>query len=158
QVRLGNTPGPVKVRVFAPNGPAASSATFNLTNTLTASLTAISGSGQSATVGQAFAGQLVAQVVDPNGQAVPNTPVTFAVTSGNGLINPSSVTSDAQGFVRTTVTAGNSPGSVTVTATLQNSVVTYTLSVTPIGPMLDPSGVVNAATGQPGISPGSIAT
>ncbi len=158
-VRLGNTPGQVRIRVTAQGGTTAATLTFTATVVITATqMRRVSGDGQSVIVNQAFPEQLVAQVLDANGQGVPGVQVVFSIRSGSASIATPSATSDGTGTVRTSVTAGGTPGLVTIAAEFSGNVVTWTLTVRPLGPEVAPSGFVNEATGQPGIAPGSIVT
>ena len=59
---------------------------------------------------------LTVQVKDANGNALPNTTVTFAVTTGNGSVSPTSATTNASGQASATLTLGAS-GATEVTAT-----------------------------------------
>lgn len=156
-VRLGSTPGAVKVRVYAPNGAATASATFNLTVNFTASvLQAVSGSGQSAIVGQAFGSPLVVKLLDPNGAPVPGIQVAWSVTSGSAVLSSSQSTADSTGTASINVTAGTVAGAITVTASVNTLTATFTLTALPIGPILNPANIVNAASGQPNVTAGSI--
>jgi adhesin/invasin len=81
-----------------------------------ASVQVVSGSGQSAAAGTAFASPLVVQVLDGNGIPVANAAVSFAGT-GLGFAPAASVTTNSSG--RASVTASSTSGSeVTVTATV----------------------------------------
>ena len=52
------------------------------------------------------------------GKAVPNAPVTFTVTSGNGTVSASSVKTNKQGIASVSWTYGSMPGENVLTATL----------------------------------------
>ncbi|MBL8177890.1 MAG: hypothetical protein JNK48_24650 [Bryobacterales bacterium] len=159
-VRLGNSPGQVRIRVTAQGGSSAATAAFTVSVNITATqIRRVSGDGQSAQVNTAFGEQLVAQVLDANNAPAVNVPVTFTVRSGSAVIGTPTATSDANGNVRTSVTAGNVAGSVTISAEFASgNAVTWTLTVLPLGPTLNAAGIVNAASGQNQIAPGSIVT
>jgi uncharacterized protein (TIGR03437 family) len=92
--------------------------------------------------------------------------VTFAVLAGGGTLSVAQGTTDAQGQVSTSFTAGSAAGPVTIAATagaLSGSPVTFTTTVVSVTtPLLPANPVVNGASfrpaGQPGsaIAPGSI--
>src|SRR5207237_1399220 len=90
------------------------SAGFALSNTpgAAAALSAASGSGQTATVGTAFA-PLVARVTDRYGNAVGGVAVSFAApTSGASAVVPgASVSTGSDGRAAITATAGTVAGS-----------------------------------------------
>lgn len=156
-VRLGGTPGPVRIRVTAVGGVAEARATFNLNVVLAVTqLRRISGDGQSAIVNQPFGEPLVAQVLDANNQPVPAVAVAFSVRSGSATLSAASANSDANGQVRVNVTAGATPGAVVIAAEVGGNTVTWSLTVRPLGPTISPNDIVNAASGQPGIAPGAI--
>lgn len=158
-VRLGNSPGAIRIRVTAQGGSSAANTTFTVNVDIAATqIRRISGDGQSATVNTGFGEQLVAQVLDANNAPVAGVPVTFSVRSGSASVGTPNVTSDSSGNVRTSVTAGGTPGSVTIAADFAGTTVTWTLTVLPLGPTISAGGVVNAASGLTDIAPGSIVT
>ena len=117
RVVFGSTPGQITVQ--ASSGTLAAAA-FQLTNAaVVSSVSLVSGGGQSVVVGQAFPNPVVFMVRDVNGNPVPNLLVTFSV-SGNATITPASATTNAQGQVQTSVTAGGTPDTIQVTATYTN--------------------------------------
>ena len=97
------------------------SAAFNLTNVppVPASIAAVGGGGQSATVNTAFTAQLQARVLDTNGQPVPNVTVNFLTPAGASatLLAPSAITNPL-GVASISVTANGITGSYAVTATV----------------------------------------
>ncbi len=158
-VRLGNSPGQVRIRVTAQGGSSSATATFTVSVDIAATqIRRISGDGQSAQVNTAFGEPLVAQVLDANNAPVANVPVTFTVNSGSASLSTPTATSDSNGNVRTSVTAGGTAGSVTISASFGGNAVTWTLTVTPLGPTLSAAGIVNAASGRNEIAPGSVVT
>lgn len=156
-VQLGNSAGQVRIRVTAQGGTATATTAFTANVNITATqIRRVSGDDQAATINTAFSAPLVAQVFDAGNQPVANVPVTFRVTSGTATLSPATATSDSTGTVRTNVTAGGTPGTVTIAAELAGTAISWTLTVRPIGPTLDASGITNAATGQTQIAPGSV--
>jgi hypothetical protein len=93
---------------------------FNLTNVAgtAATVSASSGSVQSAQVSTAFANPLSALVTGPLGNPVPGVLVSFSVpTSGaTATLSAASATTDANGVASITATAGATAGSYFVTA------------------------------------------
>jgi alpha-tubulin suppressor-like RCC1 family protein len=83
-----------------------------------ASLVAVSGGGQEATIGATLAQPLVIRVEDQTGQPVPGSTIYWAVVAGGGSINPSQSTTDAQGYAEASLRLGSSAGLNSVSATL----------------------------------------
>jgi Domain of unknown function DUF11/Bacterial Ig-like domain (group 1) len=99
----------------------AASTTFSLSNYgLPASVTVVSGSGQSVTVAAAFGASLIVVVRDAVSQIVPGATVTFAAptTGARATLSSLSVVTDATGQSTITATAGLIAGSYAVTATV----------------------------------------
>lgn len=154
-VRLGNVAGSCQIRVTAGDA----SATFTVQVASAAGqVTAISGGGQAAILNQNFAQPLVVEVRDAQGALLPNTPVSFAVTSGSATVSIPSATTNAQGRAQVAVTAGASTGPVVITATSGTGSATFSLTVVPVGPSVERAGIVNGASLQPGVVPGGIVT
>ena len=106
QLTLGQTPGTVQV-VASINST--NSVTFTETiQAVVGSLNLISGGGQSALEGQAFASPLVFQVKDTNNNPVPGLTVNFSLASGTASISTTSGTTNSTGQASVSVTAGNS--------------------------------------------------
>lgn len=155
-VTLGQTPGTVNVRLSATGLP---SVNFTLTNTVVvAGISVQSGNAQTAVAGAAFAQPLVFQVKDNTGKPLSGIAVTFAVATGSATLNPATATSDAQGLVSTTVTAGSVPGAVTLTAAAAGFTVTANLTVQAPGPTITSASFFNAASFQPGLVPCGLGT
>jgi uncharacterized repeat protein (TIGR01451 family) len=96
-----------------------------------------SGSGQSATVGTAFAGVLQALVRDGGGDAVPNAPVTFTAPSSgasgtfaNGQTTFTATTNSSGIATSLTLTANATAGSYSVTASVQGVATGASFSMT----------------------------
>jgi hypothetical protein len=92
-----------------------------------------SGSGQSGNVNTILGGPLMARVTRQDGTPAANVAVTWAVTAGAAVLNPTSSQSDASGLASTAVTLGSIPGAVTVTATVPGGAVA-TFALTAVGP------------------------
>jgi hypothetical protein len=102
---VGN--GATSIRATAGGVSAAASVTVTQKATR---VEVVSGNLQTATVGQALAQPLVARAVDQGGAPMPGASVTFTVTSGNGSVQASSTTTDAQAQVAATWTLGTTAG------------------------------------------------
>lgn len=96
--------------------PSLSSTTFNVTPRPIGSIALLSGGGQSATFGTAFATPVIFQVRGLQGEAIRDAIVNFAATGG-GSLSQVQDTSDALGQVSVLWTAGTTAGDVTLTAT-----------------------------------------
>ncbi|MFT4511557.1 MAG: glucose/arabinose dehydrogenase [Planctomycetota bacterium] len=88
----------------------------------TNSVTAISGGDQIGPAGEVYPTPLVAQVLDTNGQPLPNGTINFSVTGGHTLSTTNPVIADGNGFAQTSVT-GNpiAAGAFTVTGSTPGS-------------------------------------
>lgn len=99
---------------------AAEAAMFSLTNLPgpAATIETVSGSPQSAIVGQAFAAPLRVRVVDAHGNALSGVAVTFAAPAGGAtaLLSSTGATTDADGSAGITASANAVAGSYTVQA------------------------------------------
>jgi hypothetical protein len=102
-----------------------------------AGISVVSGSGQSAAVGTAFAGQLQALVKDGGGDAVPNASVTFTAPSNgaggtfaNGMASYSTTTNSAGIATSLTLTANATAGSYSVTTAVTGVTTTASFSLT----------------------------
>ena len=97
------------------------------------SIAAVSGSGQSGTVGAPTAvtlpQPLVVKVTAADGLGVAGTSVTFGAGSGSGSVSPTSTTTDVNGLAQATWTLGSTVGTQTASATsasLSGSPVAFT--------------------------------
>jgi uncharacterized protein (TIGR03437 family) len=157
-ITLGGSPGNVLVKLTAGTGTGAPTATFTLTvNVTIGGVSAISGGGQVAVTGQAFANPLVVQVVDNNQQPVQGVNVTFSVTSGSASIGTPTVTTDVNGRASVNVVAGGTVGPITITAAAGNSSTQFTLTARQPGPNVGTASFYNAAGGSAGLTPCGIA-
>src|SRR2546423_4939932 len=86
-------------------------------NTQPASLTAVSGNGQSAPPGQALADSLVVIVKDDQGQPLKGVSVGWSA-SGGGTLSSSSVTSGTDGRAEVMWVLGATEGAQTATASV----------------------------------------
>jgi len=80
-------------------------------------IVAASGGGQTADMGQPLPQPLVARVTTSSGAPAANVPVAFSVTSGDGSLAASSVSTDASGNASVGFTMGHTPGVTVVSAT-----------------------------------------
>lgn len=107
-------------------------------------LEVVSGDGQTVGVGEALPEPLVVKVLDGNEERFAGVPVTFAVTEGEGTVDPAETAAldptynlrdDEEGEAQTTFTAGESLGQETVVATMTHEdttfQVTFTINVQP---------------------------
>lgn len=84
-------------------------------------ITIAAGNGQSATTGTAVAVRPAVAVRDQHGNAVSGVQVTFAVTTGGGVVTGATATTDAAGVgAAGSWTLGSTTGTNTLTATVQN--------------------------------------
>lgn len=100
--------------------PAVTSTAFDVTPRPIGSIALLSGGGQTATFGTAFANPVIFQVRGLTGEAIRDVIVTFAATGG-GSLSQAQDTSDALGQVSVLWTAGTTAGEVTLTATALGS-------------------------------------
>jgi len=83
-----------------------------------AGIIAESGHLQSGVVGTLLPNDLVARVIDGYGNPVPDIAVTFTVTQGGGMVNPSVSITNSQGRASTRWTLGTVAGTQGVNATI----------------------------------------
>ncbi len=82
-----------------------------------ASISKVSGDGQSASVGSVLANPLVVQLRSSTNAPVSGATVNFAVTSGGGAVLPTSAVTDVNGNASTNLTVGPTAGTNTVSVT-----------------------------------------
>ena len=150
-VTLGAVLGPVQVRLRA--GTAQTLFTL-LSSATVSSFSKVSGDSQSAPIGQPFGTPLVVQLLLDQGQALPGIPVTFSVTSGDAALDTPNAVSDGDGRASTMVTAGVTAGPLVVTASAVGLSVSFNLTASPPAPSVSALGIVNAISGEMGVSPG----
>jgi len=100
--------------------PASFSATVS-----SGTLVRISGNNLLGYAGSTGGAPLVARMVDGLGNGIAGKAVAFTVMSGNALVSNASVTTDADGYARTTVTLGPVPGSSVIRASVPSSSVDF---------------------------------
>jgi DNA-binding beta-propeller fold protein YncE len=100
-------------------------------------LVLVSGNGQTGPTGLPLTSPFVVTVVDAAGTPVAGRLVTFAVTSGNGVISAATATSDANGKARATLTLGPAgPQSVNASTVVSGGgTVTVPFSATSTAPV-----------------------
>lgn len=97
-----------------------------------ARLSLASGDGQTATIGALLPQPLVVRVVDQDNLPIEDAPITWQVTTGNGVVTPTADTTDANGYASTTFRLGGTLGVQTVSATLAGlNPVSFTATATP---------------------------
>jgi uncharacterized protein (TIGR03437 family) len=163
QLQLGSTAGSVQVTATVTTTSGTTSAAFNFTNQLNitvGSITATSGNGQTATVGQAFAQPVVFTVLDTNNNPVSGATVSLTVTpSGSAsILTPNGVVTNAQGQVSVSVTAGSTAQTITITGATASVSGSATLTASPLPPSITPSSFANAASGAVGLVPCGLST
>nr|MBA3760277.1 Ig-like domain-containing protein [Gemmatimonadales bacterium] len=91
----------------------------------------ISGDNQSANPGEQLTQPLVVQVLDGANNPIPGRAVTWVIGNGDGTVNPTTSTTDAQGKASTNWTLGPGIGSNTVNAVVSGvGTVTFTATAT----------------------------
>ncbi|HKH91504.1 MAG TPA: Ig-like domain-containing protein [Gemmatimonadaceae bacterium] len=85
-----------------------------------ATVALLSGAGQHATAGHALPQNVVVRVIGLRGLPVSGALVAFRVAQGDGVLDPASALSDADGRARTSWTLGGFPGSQSLIATVQH--------------------------------------
>lgn len=83
-----------------------------------ASVVAVSGDGQSGSVGTTLASPLIVEVRDANDNLVPNAIVQWQVTGGDANVTIDTVLTDSTGRSQTEIVLGPTSGAVTATATV----------------------------------------
>ena len=139
-----------RVRVLAPQ------------TIIPASMSMVSGSGQSGMVGTGLTAPLVLKITDSTGAGVPGVVVNFTVSpSGSATVNPSPGITLNDGTVTAMVTLGSNPGPITVTA-VSYGVSNVTFSLTALAsnsPAIATGGIVGAGLSDPrvvALSPNAI--
>jgi hypothetical protein len=144
-VTLGTTAGTVTVTATASG--IATPVTFHLTALPgpATTLTAVSGTPQSGTVGQALANPLVVKATDSYGNPVPSVAIIFQVTAGTATLSAASVNTGTDGQAQVTVTLGTAAGDVTVRAYIYDvAAVSFSLAALP-----GPATAITVVSGTP---------
>ena len=121
---------------------ATGTATLTVNPAAAATIIPTAGSGQSAPPGTAYATRLTATLTDRYDNPIPDTKLTFTVTSGtaafpgsgSGATTVSVDTNNSGTATAPKLTAGTTPGPVTVTATSGAATATFAETVTTPGP------------------------
>lgn len=160
---LGNTAGPVQVRVRTATGNIQALFTLNVTIPITG-LLRVSPDNLDAAINTAFAQPLIVQV-NNGAQPVSGVTVQFAVTRGSATLGTATAVTNAQGQASTTVRAGSTVGPITVTATAAGFTQTFNLTARMAGPSITSASFANVVCFQnpaclpsTGVAPGSIVT
>ena len=128
---LGDTPGTNTVEVTVEG--VSETVTFNAEASLPpptpTAPSIISGGDQEGLTGETAMDPLVVEVIDQYGNPISDVTVTFTVTGGDGMLNDTVVTTDANGRAETTLTLGNVPGPITVEASVEGVAATVTFTV-----------------------------
>jgi hypothetical protein len=151
---LGPTAGVQQTRASA-SGLAGSPVTFVHTATAgsAARLEAASGNGQSAVVGTPVPEPLVVRLLDPAGNPVAGTAVTWVVGQGGGTLAPETGPTDDAGRAATRWTLGSAAGVQTVTAVVSGvGVVGFTATAVPGAPPGLRVATQPAATARRGVT------
>lgn len=99
------------------------------------SITALTGLGQSGTVGAVLTSPLVVQAADQAGRPVEGVVIVWTVVSGGGVVTPSQTTTGADGKAQATFRLGSTLGTQSVQAELlgaQPALFTATASAAPV--------------------------
>ena len=144
-VRLGQTPGQVRIRVSLPGDSTVTPLIFTANvDAAVGALRKISGDNQAATINTNFADPLVIEVLDQ--QSRPVSGVTLGLASSGDVQVPSSVITGSDGRAAAAIRAGNTPGTYTIRATIGNASETFTVTVRPLAPVI--TSITNNASGR----------
>ncbi len=138
-------------------GLAGSPVTFTHTATAgnASSLTIVSGNNQTATAGTKLPAALLVQLVDGEGNGVPNTAVTWVVGTGGGSVTPQNGNTDDQGRASAEWTLGPNPGENRVDAVVSGvGIANFTATGTSAGPIATTTTITSdspdpSASGSP---------
>jgi uncharacterized protein (TIGR03437 family) len=129
-----------------------------------ASMSIVSGNGQSATVGANLTAPLVLKITDSTGAGVPGVVVTFTVSpAGAATVQPATAITLNDGTITATVTLGSNPGPITITAE-SYALANLTFSATALAsnsPSIATGGITSAGLSNPAVkvlSPNAIVT
>jgi alpha-tubulin suppressor-like RCC1 family protein len=96
--------------------------------------TIVSGNGQTGAAGGALADSIVVKLADAFGNGVSGKPVSFSVTTGNGIVSPVSVPTGSSGTAATAWTLSPSLGAKTATARFNTRTLQFTATSIPGSP------------------------
>ena len=117
----------------------------------------VTGDGDDGTTNQTIAsGYISFKLVDQYGLAVPNVPVTYAVSSGGGTLSNQLRSTNSYGFGQAQATFGPTAGNNVFTASAGGLTATFT-AISRNPPVINVNGAVDAASPKPGqgVAPGS---
>jgi hypothetical protein len=114
-----------------------------------ATVALLAGSGQHAPAGRTLPQNVVVRVIGRRGLPVSGALVTFRPAQGDGVLEPASALSDADGRARTSWTLGGLPGSQSLIATVQHldSTIVITAEADPLPANTRAAAVVEQPTG-----------
>jgi len=128
---LGPTAGPVKVRATV--GSLSVDFSIEATSLPVATiLEKVSGDNQRAVAGSKLASPLTVHVKDQYGQNIAGVQVAFVVTVGDGMIEPASVVTGANGLASAELTLGPTAGLTQVRASVGRLSVDFSITVLPL--------------------------
>jgi hypothetical protein len=137
---LGSTPGDATVRASVTG--ISSTVTFTAHGVVgtPASITVVSGNGQSATILQALPNPFVAKVLDASGNPVSGATVTWTRVAGFGTPATATSTTNASGLASLSYHLGDIAGTETVTASVAGVATPATFNATTldVGPVILP--------------------
>jgi hypothetical protein len=119
-----------------------------------ASVALLSGAGQHAPAGRALPQNVVVRVIGRRGLPVSGALVTFRPVQGDGVLDPASALSDADGRARTSWTLGGLPGSHSLIATVQHldSTIVVSAEADPLPANTRAAAVVEHPNGVAGLT------
>ena len=122
-----------------------------------ATMSVVSGNGQSGFVGTQLASPLVVKVVDAGGAPVPGQLVNFAVSpAGAATVTPSPSITLNDGTASAAVTLGAAPGSITITASAGSATVPFTVTANPAvsatAPVITHGGIASSGLSSPAVA------
>jgi uncharacterized protein (TIGR03437 family) len=153
---LSNTPGAIVVAAAISGLPPVQ---FTATGTeAAAQLKLVGGDQQTGATSSVLAGPLVVQVLGASGNPVAGVTVAFAVVSGPATLSATNVQTGTDGTAKVTAALASTAGVAIVSATVAGfpAVQFHLTAVAP--PAITSGGVVQAASGQGVLAPGSLAT
>lgn len=128
-IKLGTAAGRYEFRAVS-GSLGAVTVKADATPAAAATITMLSGDGQSATVGTALASPLVVKVKDAFGNLVAGQTVKWQLVSGTGTLSAATSVSDASGHASVSYVAGAVPATESVKATLDGTTSTVTFKAT----------------------------
>ena len=119
-----------------------------------ATIALLSGTGQHAPAGHALPQNVVVRIIGRRGLPVSGALVTFRLAHGDGVMEPSSALSDADGRARTSWTLGVLPGSQSLIAAVQHldSTIVITAEADPLPANTRASAVVEHPSGAAAVT------